>query len=64
VLATRFGWKAFDLVKNGQFGMMVASRPPDIVPVPFQEVVGRIKTVPLDHDLIQTARAIGVGFGD
>ncbi len=64
VLATRFGTKAMDLVINGQFGMMVASRPPDIVPVPFQEVVGKIKTVPLDHDLIQTARALGVSFGD
>ena len=43
---------------------MVANRPPDIVAVPFQEVVGRQKLVPLDCDLIQTARAIGVAFGD
>ena len=27
--------KAVELVRNGQFGMMVANRPPDIVPVPF-----------------------------
>jgi hypothetical protein len=27
-------------------------------------VVGRIKTVPLDYDLLTTARALGVSFGD
>jgi 6-phosphofructokinase 1 len=64
ILATRFGGKAVELVRNHQFGMMVASRPPDIVPVPFQEVVGRTRTVPLDGDLMQTARALGIAFGD
>jgi 6-phosphofructokinase 1 len=64
VLATRFGAKAVELVQNNQFGMMVANRPPDIVPVPFQDVVGRMKTVPPDSDLITTARAMGIGFGD
>ena len=64
VLATRFGAKAVELVRNGQFGMVVASRPPDIVPVPFQDVVGRIKLVPLDSDLIVSGRALGVSFGD
>jgi 6-phosphofructokinase len=64
ILATRFGGKAVELVINRQFGLMVASRPPDIVPVPFQEVVGRTKTVPLDGDLLQTARALGVALGD
>jgi phosphofructokinase-like protein len=64
VLATRFGAKAVELVRNGTFGMMVANRPPDIVPVPFEDVVGRMKLVPPDSDLIATARAMGIGFGD
>jgi phosphofructokinase-like protein len=64
VLATRFGAKAVDLVLNGQFGMMVANRPPDIVAVPIEDVVGRTKLVPPDSDLIATARAMGIGFGD
>lgn len=64
VLATRFGAKAVELVINGQFGMMVANRPPDIVPVPFQDVVGKMKTVPPDSDLIVSARGMGVSFGD
>jgi 6-phosphofructokinase 1 len=64
VLATRFGERAVELVRRGQFGKMVASHPPDIVPVSLSEVVGKQKTVPLEHDLIHTARAIGVSFGD
>ena len=35
-----------------------------IVPVPLSEVAGKLKTVPLDLDIIQTARDIGVSFGD
>jgi ATP-dependent phosphofructokinase / diphosphate-dependent phosphofructokinase len=63
-LATRFGGKAVELLKAGQFGKMVANHPPDIVPLPLGEVVGKTKTVPLDSDLLITARALGVSFGD
>jgi 6-phosphofructokinase 1 len=63
-LATRFGGKAVELILQGQFGAMVASRPPDLVAVPLGDVVGRIKAVPLDSDLVRTARALGVSFGD
>jgi phosphofructokinase-like protein len=63
-LATRFGGKAVELILKGQFGKMVANHPPDLVPVPLGEVVGKFKTVPLDYDLVLTARALGVSFGD
>jgi 6-phosphofructokinase 1 len=63
VLATRFGGKV-ELVQRGVFGRMVANNPPDIVPIPLADVVGKTKTVPLDYDLLRTARAIGVSFGD
>jgi 6-phosphofructokinase 1 len=43
---------------------MVAFQPPDIVTVPLAEVVGRLKRVPPDSDLVRTARAIGITFGD
>ena len=63
-LATRFGGPAVQLLIKGQFGKMVANHPPDIVPIPLGEVVGRTKQVPLDYDLLLTARAMGVAFGD
>ena len=63
-LATRFGGKAVECVLNGEFDVMVASQPPDIVTVPIENVVGKQKRVPADFDLIRTARAMGITFGD
>lgn len=63
-LATRYGGKAVELLVHGIHGMMVANHPPDIVAVPLADVVGKTKTVPLNSDLLRTARAIGVSFGD
>jgi 6-phosphofructokinase 1 len=53
-----------ELIQRGVFGKMVANNPPDILPIPLADIVGRTKTVPLDSDLIKTARAIGVALGD
>ncbi len=64
VLATRFGAKAVELIKQDDFGTMVASAPPDIVARRLEDVVGKAKTVPPDFDLVLTARALGVTFGD
>jgi 6-phosphofructokinase 1 len=63
-LATRFGGKAMQLLLRGNFGKMVANNPPDIVPIPLGDVVGKTKLVPLDYDLLVTARSLGVSFGD
>ncbi len=63
-LATRFGGKAVDLVRCGQFGRMVAFHPPHVESIPLDAMVGKTKTIPLDFDLIRTARAIGVSLGD
>ncbi len=64
VLATRLGGKAVELLSRGVYGKMVANHPPDMVPVPLADVVGRTRTVPLDYDLLSTARAIGISFGE
>jgi 6-phosphofructokinase 1 len=63
-LATRFGGKAVELLLQGQFGKMVANHPPDLVPIPLGEIVGKQKLVPLNYDLLKTAKAMGVSFGD
>jgi ATP-dependent phosphofructokinase / diphosphate-dependent phosphofructokinase len=64
VLATRFGGKAVELIQRGEFDTMVAFAPPDIIARPLAEVVGKTKIVPLDFDLLMTAKALGVAFGD
>jgi hypothetical protein len=34
------------------------------VAVKITDAVGRLRTVPLDGDIIRTARALGISFGD
>ena len=64
MLATRFGSRAMELLFEGKFGYMVAYHPPDIVAVPLDDIVGRTRNVPLDSDVIRTARAMGISLGD
>jgi ATP-dependent phosphofructokinase / diphosphate-dependent phosphofructokinase len=64
VLATRFGSFAVDLLKDGKFGVMTALKSPDIVAVPLECVVGRARKVPVDGDVIRTARNVGIALGD
>jgi 6-phosphofructokinase 1 len=64
MLATRFGARAMELLLDGQFGTMVAFHPPDIVAVPLDRIVGRTRSVPLDFDVVRTARAMGITLGD
>ncbi|HET7892796.1 MAG TPA: ATP-dependent 6-phosphofructokinase [Candidatus Sulfotelmatobacter sp.] len=64
VLATRFGVAAVDLVAEGHFGKMVALRADSIVAVDIVRAIGQLKTVRPDGELVRTARAIGIGFGD
>ena len=48
VLATRFGVAAVDLIREKDFGKMVALRGNDIVAVPLEEAVAHLKTVDMD----------------
>jgi 6-phosphofructokinase 1 len=64
VLATRFGGKAVELVVRNEFDTMVAFAPPDIIARRLVDIVGKTKTVPMDFDLLLTAKALGVSFGD
>jgi phosphofructokinase-like protein len=64
VLATRFGVAAVELIARGEFGKMVALRASAIVAVEVAQAIGRLKAVRPDGELVRTARAIGIGFGD
>jgi 6-phosphofructokinase len=64
LLATRLGTACADLLHQGVFGVMVAARGDGAEPVPLEQVVGRRKTVPMDHPWIRAARNVGVCLGD
>lgn len=64
VLATEFGVKAFEMVLEKQFGHMVAYRHPDVVAVPLLEAIKEPKLVDPKGSLVDTARGIGISFGD
>jgi 6-phosphofructokinase 1 len=64
VLATRLGTACADLIAKGEFGVMVAARGDGFKAVPLKDVVGKRKTVPLDHDWITSARSVHTCLGD
>ena len=64
LLALRFGAAAVRALEQGKAGVMVALDPPRVRYVPLEEAAERIRTVPLDSDLILTARDLGISFGD
>ena len=64
LLATRFGGAAVRAVAEGRWGCMVALQTPHIVTVPIVDVLRERKCVDINHDVVQTARAVGISFGD
>jgi ATP-dependent phosphofructokinase / diphosphate-dependent phosphofructokinase len=64
VLATNLGTISVRLVQEGVYGVMVATQGSKTVPVPLDKVVGRHKTVPLDHPWLENARRVGTHLGD
>jgi 6-phosphofructokinase 1 len=64
LLCTRFGVKAVQLVTEKKFGYMVALKPPDTAAVKITDAIGRLRVVPKDGDIVRTARALGISFGD
>ena len=62
VLGTNFGACAVRALASGETGKMVALQAEKIVTVPLSEACANIKTVPLDSQLIRSARDIGISF--
>ena len=42
---------------------MVALEPPHVKYVPIEEAIGKMKMVPMDSDIVLTARDLGISFG-
>ncbi|MBI3004942.1 MAG: ATP-dependent 6-phosphofructokinase [Ignavibacteriales bacterium] len=64
ILATKYGSMALQLASEKKFGYMVALRGNDVMAVPVKEAILKLRTVPLDSQLILAARAVGTSFGD
>lgn len=79
VLSTKYGAKAMELALEGKFNVLTVLKNGRLDSVPLEKVVGKnkeigavqggtkesnIRTVTMEHDLVKTARAIGINLGD
>ena len=51
-------------VATKQFGRMVAIRADQIISVPIADAVSRPKSVDPDGEIVESARSLGISFGD
>ena len=59
-----FGTAAVRALSEGRNGIMVAVNPPRIDYVPIAKAVETLKRVPVDGELVATARSLGIALGD
>jgi ATP-dependent phosphofructokinase / diphosphate-dependent phosphofructokinase len=64
ILGTLFGVKAVSLIKEAKFGRMVSYQHYEIQDVSIAEAVHRLRVVDPGNQLIETARAVDISFGD
>jgi len=64
ILGTRFGVKAVKLIHEKQFGSMVSYQNYQVQHVPIADAVNRLRLVPPDAQMVQTARDVEISFGD
>jgi len=64
ILGTRFGVKAVDLIEKKKYGYMVSYQNYLTESVPIADAVHRLRRVCPDSQLVQTARALEISFGD
>ena len=65
ILATAFGVKAFELVKEKKYGSMVVYNHPEITHVSLEKVVEKSNFInPKTNSFLCAAKKIGISFGD
>src|SRR5881398_561411 len=64
ILGTRFGVKAVQLINEGHFGSMVSYQNYQVRHVPIADAVNRLRLVPPNGEMVQTARDVEISFGD
>lgn len=63
-LATKIGAFGARLIEMNDYGKTVSIVNDKFVATPLEEVAGKLKLVNKDNDLVNTAKAVGVSFGD
>ncbi len=63
VLATQFGYHAFELLRAEKFGQLVVQRNWKIDSVAIKDAAGKIRTVPEDYSVLLAAKAVSTCFG-
>lgn len=64
-LCTRFGVHAVQMIANNDFGKMAALKENGMMaPVPLKDAIHKIRYVDPRGELVITARALGISFGD
>jgi 6-phosphofructokinase 1 len=64
ILGISFGVKAVQLAQEERFGTMVSYQNYEVLDVPIAEAVHHLKKVSPDCQLVGTARALGISFGN
>src|SRR6058998_1405479 len=64
ILGTRFGVHAVEMIHQKKYGCMVSYRNYLVTEVPIAEAVNRLRLVQPDSQMVQTARAVEISFGD
>jgi 6-phosphofructokinase 1 len=64
ILGTRFGVKAVQLANEGHFGSMVSYQNYQVQHVPIADAVNRLRLVPPNGEMVETARDVDISFGD
>ena len=64
LLSTQFGVHAAELIRDDVYGVTVALKGNTITHNKLSDVAGVAKLVPPDHQLVVTAKNIGICFGD
>ena len=64
VFATRLGAEAGKLILDKKYGVMIAYKNREMVPVPLKEVAGKLKTIDPKARIIKEAKLMGICFGD
>ncbi len=64
LLATRFGAAAVRAIDQGASNVMLALQSSKVVCVPLEQAIKETKFVPLNSDIVLSARDLGISFGD